>query len=94
MGNPRSKRAYHPGFDKSVMENMLDTIDAAICGGTLELNEWEDNFVDSIKEQIEKGKTRFTEAQYESLDKVYHKAIDPCGRSSSMDLDKAWDEGY
>lgn len=53
----------------------MDDIDMAIINGDFELNEWEAEFYESIKEQIDAGRN-LTSKQINCLEKIHQKATE------------------
>lgn len=53
----------------------LDAIDCAIIEGNLELNDWETDFMDSLRVQIDQDRT-LTPKQVNCFEKIYQKATE------------------
>jgi hypothetical protein len=79
---PQGKKTL---FDRAVIGKMVTAINTAVEETALELTDWETDFVESIEDQLDQGKQMFTEPQFESLDRIYHKALDPYGRTRTME---------
>lgn len=53
----------------------MDAIDVALIEGELELNNWESDFMDSIRKQIDEDKD-LSPKQINCLEKIYQKATE------------------